>query len=548
MNNSVADWNFGSDSCVTTTNQKKPMGVDQELVELLWQNGQVVLQSQTHRKPVVNSVAPRPVLKNFQSSLRTSEPFGNSGNLIQDDETVSWIQYPLEDPLEHEFCSNLLSELPPCEVESYRKIKPFEEGKFTKLDASSAPHVNVSSQSPTMQSSSIQDFSGIPLPAPRFHVSDSPQKNNNDLGGSCKVQNFSHFSAPRYISSSANAHFRHKITGNMSKNEIRECSLMTVGSSYCGSNQIPQDPDASRASSNGVWTTTISAEPETVRDNVPTTIPQSDKGKSEMLEPTVTSSSGGSGSSLGKTCSLSTRNQGQKRKGIDVEESEEQSEDTELKSGVGNKASQRAGLARRNRAAEVHNLSERRRRDRINEKMKALQQLIPHSSKTDKASMLEEAIEYLKSLQLQLQLMWMGSGMAPMMFPGIQHYMSQMGMGMATPPFSPPMHNPMQLPRVSPLDQSASASQTPNHQALMCQNPILGAFNYQNQMQNPALSEQYARYMGYHLMQNASQPMNVFRYGPQAVQHSQTMITPSNSGGNMSGAANIDEAMSGKMG
>ncbi|KAG4399827.1 hypothetical protein GLYMA_08G303900v4 [Glycine max] len=525
MNNSVPDWNFGSDSCVTSTNQKKPMmGVDQELVELLWQNGQVV-HSQTHRKPVVNS-----------------------SNLIQDDETVSWIQYPLEDPLEQEFCSNLLSELAPCEVESYKQIKPFEEGKFTKLDASSAPHVTVSSQLPTMKSSSFQDFSGIPIPAPRFHVSDSPQKNNNHLGGSCKVQNFSHFSAPLNVSSaSANVHFGDKITGNMSRNEIRECSLMTVGSSYCGSNHIPQDPDASRASSNGVWTTTLSVEPEAVRDDVPKTIPQKEKGKSEMLEPAVTSSSGGSGSSLGKTCSLSTRNQGQKRKGIDVEESEEQSEDTELKSALGNKSSQRTGSARRNRAAEVHNLSERRRRDRINEKMKALQQLIPHSSKTDKASMLEEAIEYLKSLQLQLQLMWMGSGMAPIMFPGIQHYMSQMGMGMARPPFPPPIHNPMQLPRV-PLDKSVSASQTPN-QTLMCQNPILGAFNYQNQMQNPALSEQYVRYMGYHLMQNASQPMNVFRYGPQGVQHSQTMITPSsNSSGNMSGAANIDEAVSGKMG
>lgn len=96
----------------------------------------------------------------------------------------------------------------------------------------------------------------------------------------------------------------------------------------------------------------------------------------------------------------------------------------------------------------------------------------------------------------------MGSGMTPMMFPGIQHYMSQMGMGMATPPF-PPIPNQMQLPRV-PLDQSVLASQAPN-QTLMCQNPILGPFNYQNQIQNPALSEQYARYMGYHLMQNASQ-------------------------------------------
>ncbi|KAK7386434.1 hypothetical protein VNO78_26658 [Psophocarpus tetragonolobus] len=43
------------------------------------------------------------------------------------------------------------------------------------------------------------------------------------------------------------------------------------------------------------------------------------------------------------------------------------------------------------------------RRSRINEKLKALQNLIPNSNKTDKASMLDEAIEYLKQLQLQVQ-------------------------------------------------------------------------------------------------------------------------------------------------
>ncbi|CAK9159457.1 unnamed protein product [Ilex paraguariensis] len=59
---------------------------------------------------------------------------------------------------------------------------------------------------------------------------------------------------------------------------------------------------------------------------------------------------------------------------------------------------------KRSRAAEVHNLSEKRRRSRINEKMKALQNLIPNSNKTDKASMLDEAIEYLKQLQLQVQI------------------------------------------------------------------------------------------------------------------------------------------------
>nr|CAB3463856.1 unnamed protein product [Digitaria exilis] len=79
---------------------------------------------------------------------------------------------------------------------------------------------------------------------------------------------------------------------------------------------------------------------------------------------------------------------------------------------------------KRSRTAEVHNLSERRRRDRINEKMRALQELIPNCNKArcspiDKASMLEEAIEYLKTLQLQVQMMSMGTGLCvpPMLLP-----------------------------------------------------------------------------------------------------------------------------------
>ncbi|KAL1553425.1 transcription factor PIF7-like isoform X2 [Salvia divinorum] len=92
--------------------------------------------------------------------------------------------------------------------------------------------------------------------------------------------------------------------------------------------------------------------------------------------------------------------------------------------------------ARRSRAAAIHNLSERRRRDRINEKMKALQKLVPNASKTDKASMLDEVIEYLKQLQAQVHMMSNARNMPQMMTPlGMQQQLqmsllARMGMGM----------------------------------------------------------------------------------------------------------------------
>ncbi|XP_009129259.2 putative transcription factor bHLH056 [Brassica rapa] len=92
---------------------------------------------------------------------------------------------------------------------------------------------------------------------------------------------------------------------------------------------------------------------------------------------------------------------------------------------------------KRSRAAEMHNISERRRREKINEKLKALQELIPRCNKTDKASMLEDAIEYVKSLQLQIQMMSTG-GMMPMMYaPNMQRFIAPSAMGMNRPPFIP---------------------------------------------------------------------------------------------------------------
>ncbi|XP_059443891.1 transcription factor PIF7 isoform X2 [Corylus avellana] len=95
----------------------------------------------------------------------------------------------------------------------------------------------------------------------------------------------------------------------------------------------------------------------------------------------------------------------------------------------------RSHSTRRIRAASIHNQSERKRRDRINQKMKTLQKLVPNANKTDKASMLDEVIEYLKQLQAQVQMMSTARNMPQMMMPlGMQQHiqmslLARMGLG-----------------------------------------------------------------------------------------------------------------------
>ncbi|KAK7331061.1 hypothetical protein VNO77_25272 [Canavalia gladiata] len=125
--------------------------------------------------------------------------------------------------------------------------------------------------------------------------------------------------------------------------------------------------------------------------------------------------------------------------------------------------------SKRSRAAEVHNLSEKRRRSRINEKLKALQNLIPNSNKTDKASMLDEAIEYLKQLQLQVQMLSMRNGLSlhPMYFPeGLQPLqLSRMSMDSAEENRSIPLNTAATLPmhQENPMHYS---SNLPNKHAV----------------------------------------------------------------------------------
>uniref|UniRef100_A0A0D9WMM6 BHLH domain-containing protein n=1 Tax=Leersia perrieri TaxID=77586 RepID=A0A0D9WMM6_9ORYZ len=64
-------------------------------------------------------------------------------------------------------------------------------------------------------------------------------------------------------------------------------------------------------------------------------------------------------------------------------------------------------------------MTESLRRERIAERMKSLQELVPNANKTDKASMLDEIIDYVKFLQLQVKVLSMSrlggaAGMAPL--------------------------------------------------------------------------------------------------------------------------------------
>ncbi|MCO5586995.1 hypothetical protein L7F22_040940 [Adiantum nelumboides] len=63
--------------------------------------------------------------------------------------------------------------------------------------------------------------------------------------------------------------------------------------------------------------------------------------------------------------------------------------------------------ARRGQATDPHSIAERNRRERIAERLRALQELVPDSNKTDKASMLDEIIGYVKFLQMQVKCLSM---------------------------------------------------------------------------------------------------------------------------------------------
>ncbi|KAF3944393.1 hypothetical protein CMV_029140 [Castanea mollissima] len=533
---------------------------ENDLFELVWENGQILKQGQSSRarkSPTRNSFQSH-CLPSYTSKIRDKD-IGNGSNskmgkfggmesvlneipmsvpsdeidLSQDDDIMPWLNYPIDDSLQHEYCSELLPELSgvtvnelsnqnnlasidkrsscnlvyrDCHTNSVNDVVSLGQGNVSKVSSVVIGEATRPRTTPLYPSSSQQcqtSFSSLRsritdgagnntssvmhravcgdstqvasaagvFPTIKMQKKDQMSSNNNS-----NLMNFSHFSRPAALVKANLQNMGLMVGSDLSSMEritskdkgsaasikhppesthINSISgLQKESSSHCQplAAPAPSKVDLKPSEDKPVEETVASKQSEAVcpdeasrndkisnqvfSESVTKGLPDAEK----TTEPVVASSSACSGNSVERASDDPTHNL--KRKFRDTEESEYHSEDIEEESiGAKKAAPGRAGTgSKRSRAAEVHNLSERRRRDRINEKMRALQELIPNCNKVDKASMLDEAIEYLKTLQLQVQIMSMGAGfyMPPMMLPtGMQHmsaphmaHFSPMGVGM----------------------------------------------------------------------------------------------------------------------
>ncbi|KAK4427548.1 Transcription factor PIF3 [Sesamum alatum] len=497
-----------------------------DVVELVWDNGQIIGQSsRVTRSPVRNSLpsnthrvrdagvgnATSARIGKFggvESILDDMSPVVPSGDLdlSQDDEMAPWLSYPMVDALQQDYGSELLpgisgvttnglstqnsflsvekrsscnqtaSNSHSCGKPSSPKTRPFYSWPPQHCQTSDALGSGVSDIVSNSMSNHPNGIYRNPAQG-RDIVNDSTsmktqRQNIGQATNSSNFLNFSNFTRPTGLVK-ANLPNSDGIPASVSSG-VERLGVKEKGSAIGRSNQVkssslerfnstqkdidfhvssaklatvnsrqpavkaPKESYAPDRTENLCRETSIKNDkPHIVSNSANSTkaVPDGER----TVEPMVASSSVGSGYSADRVSCEKAHNS--KRKFGDVEESECRSDDIETESFGAKKSTPARGTgSKRSRAAEVHNLSERRRRDRINEKMRALQELIPNCNKADKASMLDEAIEYLKTLQLQVQIMSMGAGlcMPPMMFPtGMQHvhpahvqHFSPMGVGM----------------------------------------------------------------------------------------------------------------------
>ncbi|KAI6684500.1 hypothetical protein NL676_030413 [Syzygium grande] len=473
---------------------------EDEFVELIWENGQVVMQGQSSRPKKSQSsfglpselsshspwISDRDVGNGAASNSKKFEAELDSGLsefpmssppsemcLTHDEDIVPWFSCPINEPLRNDYSSDFLPELSGVPVNELSNLYGFDSTqksnnkevgpeRVNSAKVPSAADVEITGTGmntalPSLQqgvmdtidsskcgityNSTFGDFSRLP----RLAVGSTSEKGQVKDAMSAKNSNFIHFSHFARVAAPSHANIENNARASSSGSSILERADCKE-KCFSANESITADNLASNlsvcprteASSNCqvqreqlmVTSKPLICQEDALKNDKSadqSCCASSSKGSPDnetMTELAAASSSVCSGNSAERAsdappCSL-------KRTCPSTNNSEALAEDVDEDS-IGMKkeaaAAARSTSSKRSRAAEVHNLSERRRRDRINEKMRALQELIPNCNKVDKASMLDEAIEYLKTLQLQVQMMSMANGlyMPPMMFPtGIQ--------------------------------------------------------------------------------------------------------------------------------
>ncbi|KAG1326075.1 transcription factor PHYTOCHROME INTERACTING FACTOR-LIKE 15 [Cocos nucifera] len=427
--------------------------------------------------------AMEPMVNDFSPSA----PSANIGVDAQDDDDmVPWISYPMEEPLpkdalQNDYCSEFLNEFPgahlnpPCaynkpiatdgscglgqDIRNWHHVEREHASKAFAAESSEPSRDRTSqlfqfsqhcqSSAPNSKSKATDTEIGDCTKTHLQNQDHSPQLNGSML-------NFSHFSRPAMLAK-ANLHgvdgkrTDEKASAPLNNNTTVESTVIESATVFKSATEVrgqsasvppkmvmrsyvkpPQEvipverseaiceQGASRRNNSKILPNNCSKPPDQLASSSVALRRHETERAPEVL---VASSSVCSANSAG--AASNDPKMGVKRKSHEGEESGYLSEDFEdMSVGLRKPATGRGMSAKRSRAAEVHNLSERRRRDRINEKMRALQELIPNCNKTDKASMLDEAIEYLKTLQMQVQIMSMNGGLCMPPFlhpPGMQH-------------------------------------------------------------------------------------------------------------------------------
>ncbi|PPD70959.1 hypothetical protein GOBAR_DD32155 [Gossypium barbadense] len=472
---------------------------EDDFVELVWENGQISMQGQSsvaRKVPACNS------LQSHSFKIR-DKYIGNGGNSSKmgkfgvvdavssevpmsapshDDDVVPWLKYS-----ENE-CSDMLPGLSGLTTNkiptdgslasfnqrrqsisdsftvSLNAAADFKQGKLAKVPKPADDEARLrsgTSESPQL----CQDTMGVQpsdetLRGVKMQKQDPVAPCNNTV-----LMNFSHFSRPAALVKAslqnigAMARIESKETGFAastrgpvdSKAIDSNIKLQKENFLHCHSTIVPMKTDIKQSEAKSL-DEPVAAEPndaiceeyvlksdkissQVIDENASKCLPESGKAVESVLAASV-------------CCENSVERASDdpvvhnlKRKNHDNEEFECPSEDAEEEPVGVKKAVPTRGVKGSREAGQLKCIIYLKgRRDRINEKMHALQELIPNCNKVDKASMLDEAIDYLKTLQLQVQIMSMRAGLSvpPMMLPtGMQHmhatqmaYFSSMGFGM----------------------------------------------------------------------------------------------------------------------